>query len=111
MDNYSEMLKGILEGYVLEILRKEQTYGYEILRRLRSLGFSEIAEGTVYALLLRLEREKLLTIVKKPSVIGPPRKFYSLNQKGQKELAAFRERWAFLVNTMADLRTRDNPSI
>lgn len=96
MDNLSEMLKGVLEGIVLEIIGKGEIYGYEIVRQLTKMNFNDTAEGTVYALLMRLEKNKLVDIVRKPSEIGPPRKFYTLNENGKKELAAFWERWDFL---------------
>ncbi|CAA7603043.1 Transcriptional regulator PadR-like family [Acididesulfobacillus acetoxydans] len=79
MDNLSEMLKGVLEGIVPEIIARGEIYGYEIVKKLNELGLKDIAEGTVYALLLRLEKNRLVHIVKRPSEIGPPRKFYTLN--------------------------------
>ena len=96
MEKLSEMLKGVLEGIVLEIIGGEEIYGYEIMKRLNSLGFEEIAEGTVYALLVRLEKNRMVHIEKRPSGIGPPRKFYTLNERGRTELAAFWERWRVL---------------
>lgn len=60
MDNLTEMLKGVLEGCVLEIIGREETYGYEITRRLNALGFADVVEGTVYAILLRLEKNQLV---------------------------------------------------
>ena len=104
MENLSEMLKGVLEGIVLEIIGRGEIYGYEIVRRLNTLGFEGIAEGTVYALLVRLERGRLVNIVKKPSEIGPPRKFYTLNERGRDELTAFWARWDFLSGRIQILR-------
>ena len=49
----TEMLKGTLEGIVLAILARRSAYGYEITAWLRDQGFSDIAEGTIYALLVR----------------------------------------------------------
>ena len=96
MDNITEMLKGILEGCVLEIIGRRETYGYEITKALNTLGFTDVAEGTVYTILVRLE--------KKPSDIGPPRKFYTLNQAGRKELEHFWERWDFLSDKINHLK-------
>lgn len=104
MENLSEMLKGVLEGIVLEIISRDEIYGYEIVKRLNRLGFEDIAEGTVYALLVRLEKNRLVCIVKKPSLIGPPRKFYTLNERGQSELTAFWARWDFLGKRIKNLR-------
>ena len=53
-ENIREMLKGILEGCVLEIISREDTYGYEITRQLNALGFEDVVEGTVYTILIRL---------------------------------------------------------
>jgi PadR family transcriptional regulator PadR len=52
----TEMLKGTLEGIVLAILSGRPAYGYEITAWLREKGFSDIAEGTIYALLIRIEQ-------------------------------------------------------
>ena len=52
----TEMLKGTLEGIVLAFLSGRAAYGYEITAWLREQGFSDIAEGTVYALLIRIEQ-------------------------------------------------------
>ncbi|EMS72769.1 putative transcriptional regulator [Ruminiclostridium cellobioparum subsp. termitidis CT1112] len=104
MENLSEMLKGVLEGIVLEIIGRDEIYGYEIVRKLNALGFEGIAEGTVYALLVRLEKNRLVHIVKRPSEIGPPRKFYTLNERGLDELMSFWARWDFLSDRIQILR-------
>ncbi len=104
MDNLTEMLKGVLEGCVLEIISREQTYGYEITRRLNELGFRDVVEGTVYTILLRLEKNKLVNLEKKASDKGPPRKFYSLNEAGRQELARFWEKWDFIALKIGVLR-------
>lgn len=104
MDNITEMLKGILEGCILEIISRKETYGYEITRRLNSLGFSDVVDGTVYTILVRLEKNNLVTIQKKPSELGPPRKFYSLNDKGWEELRRFWERWDFIASRINELK-------
>ena len=104
MENLSEMLKGVLEGIVLEIIGRGEIYGYEIVKQLAGMNFNDTAEGTVYALLMRLEKNKLVNIVRKPSEIGPPRKFYTLNEKGREELAAFWQRWDFLSSRINYMR-------
>ncbi|MDO8879415.1 MAG: PadR family transcriptional regulator [Coriobacteriia bacterium] len=99
----TEMLKGTLEGIVLAILSLRSAYGYEITARLREMGFSGIAEGTVYALLVRVERRGLVDVEKHPSEKGPPRKVYSLNATGQEYLAEFWETWRFLTGRLEQL--------
>ena len=56
----SQMLKGTLEGCVLAIIGRSETYGYEIADKLGGYGFGMIAEGTIYPLLLRLEKNGLV---------------------------------------------------
>jgi PadR family transcriptional regulator PadR len=99
----TEMLKGILEGIVLAILSGRPTYGYEITAWLRERGFSDIAEGTVYALLVRIEQRGLVDVEKVPSEKGPPRKVYSLNARGREYLEEFWRTWSFLAERLEQL--------
>lgn len=100
----TEMLKGTLEGIVLALLTGNPAYGYEITTMLRAKGFTEIAEGTVYALLVRIEQKGLVDIEKRPSEKGPPRKVYSLNEQGKQELNEFWNTWGFLSERLEQLR-------
>ncbi|MCB5936586.1 MULTISPECIES: PadR family transcriptional regulator [Bacillaceae] len=104
MENLTEMLKGVLEGCVLEIISRGETYGYEITRRLNALGFTDVVEGTVYTILIRLEKNKLVEITKRPSDMGPPRKFFTLNDAGREELRKFWEKWAFVSSKINELK-------
>jgi PadR family transcriptional regulator, regulatory protein PadR len=104
MDDLTEMLKGTLEGCVLHIIGSEETYGYAITRRLNELGFSDVIEGTVYTILLRLEKNGLVQVTKRPSGMGPPRRFYSLNDAGREELATFWTKWEYLSARIDTLR-------
>ena len=100
----TEMLKGILEGIVLAILTGQPAYGYEITVWLREQGFSDIAEGTVYALLIRIEQRGLVDVEKVPSEKGPPRKVYSLNAQGREYLEEFWKSWSFLAGRLERLQ-------
>jgi PadR family transcriptional regulator PadR len=104
----TEMLKGTLEGIVLAILSAQHAYGYEITARLREQGFSEIAEGTVYALLIRIEQKGLVDVEKVPSEKGPPRKVYSLNAQGHDYLDEFWRTWSFLTERLEQLHQGGN---
>ena len=99
----TEMLKGTLEGIVLAILAGRSAYGYEITAWLREKGFSDIAEGTVYALLIRVEQRGFVDVAKVPSEKGPPRKVYSLNAAGQEYLEEFWRTWSFLAERLGQL--------
>ena len=104
----TEMLKGTLEGIVLAILSGRAAYGYEITAWLREQGFSDIAEGTVYALLIRVEQRGLVDVEKVPSVKGPPRKVYSLNANGREYLKEFWRTWSFLTERLEQLHKGGN---
>lgn len=106
MEHLTEMLKGILEGCVLELIGRKETYGYEITRRLNTIGFTDVVEGTVYTILLRLEKNGLVKTSKKPSDLGPPRKFYTLNKAGEEERRRFWERWGFIASKMRELKEK-----
>ena len=100
----TEMLKGTLEGIVLALLSGRSAYGYEITAWLRDQGFSDIAEGTVYALLIRVEQRGLVDVEKVASEKGPPRKVYSLNERGRAQLEDFWRTWSFLQARIEQLR-------
>jgi len=106
LENLTEMLKGVLEGCVLEIISHEEIYGYEITRRLNALGFSDVVDGTTYTILVRLEKNALVEIEKRPSDMGPPRKFYTLNNAGREELRLFWEKWEFISTRISELKEK-----
>lgn len=106
LENLTEMLKGVLEGCVLEIISRKETYGYEITRQLNALGFTDVVEGTVYTILIRLEKNKLVEITKKPSDMGPPRKFFAINDAGREDLKKFWGKWEFVSSKMNELKER-----
>jgi PadR family transcriptional regulator len=100
----SEMLKGVLEGIVLAILAERPAYGYEITAELRERGFVDLVEGTVYAVLIRIEQRGLVDVEKVPSEKGPPRKVYALNDRGRDQLEEFWRSWSFLAGRIDQLR-------
>ena len=100
----TEMLKGILEGIVLAVLADRPAHGYEITASLREQGFTDIAEGTVYALLVRIEQRSLVDVEKVPSEKGPPRKVFTLNASGREQLGDFWEAWTFLSGRLDHLK-------
>ena len=105
-EDLSEMLKGVLEGCILEIISRKKTYGYEITRQLNTLGFTDVVDGTVYTILVRLEKNKLVDIEKSPSEMGPPRKFFTLNNAGREELRKFWEKWKFVSSRIDKLQEK-----
>jgi PadR family transcriptional regulator, regulatory protein PadR len=105
----SQILKGILEGCLLSIIAKGETYGYEMMEKLYAYGFTMVSEGSIYPLLLRMRKEGLVTTSQKelPSG-GPKRKYYSLTIKGREELDEFKERWGDISNSVNKLLREDD---
>ena len=98
----SQILKGILEGCLLSIIEKGETYGYEMIEKLNEYGFNMVKEGSIYPLLLRMKKEGLVaTTQKKLPSGGPKRKYYELTVNGKQELAAFKQNWC-AISTSVD---------
>lgn len=89
----SQMLKGVLEDCVLEIISKDDLYGYLIVQKLKDYGFEDMVEGTIYPILLRLEKKKFITADYRKSEFGPKRKYYHITEEGLKQLDSFYENW------------------
>lgn len=89
----AQLMKGILEGCILKIISQSETYGYEIVTSLQKNGFTDVKEGTLYPILLRLEKKELITATYKPSPLGPSRKYYSLTPAGMDYLETFLQNW------------------
>ncbi|MGC0368795.1 PadR family transcriptional regulator [Microbacterium sp. SLBN-111] len=104
----TEMLKGVLEGVVLAVLARRPAYGYEITADLRERGFTDLAEGTVYAILVRIEQRDLVDVEKVASEKGPPRKVFTLNDTGREQLAEFWTTWGLLADRLEQLRNEGN---
>lgn len=98
-------MKGILEGCVLALLSREKLYSQEIPKKLGGFGMTEVSDGTLFPLLLRLESDGLIESEKVPIPNGPARKYYSTTEKGLEELSKFKEIWKGLdasVNRILD---------
>ncbi|GAA1626208.1 PadR family transcriptional regulator [Catellatospora bangladeshensis] len=99
----SQLLKGVLDLAVLAVLRDDDGYGYDILRRLRTAGLSEIGDASVYGTLRRLFAAGYLTTYVVPSEEGPHRKYYALNAAGRTQLKQGAEVWGEFASTMNTL--------
>lgn len=85
----SQMLKGLIDGLILHIIKNNETYGYEIVEELKNSGFYTMTEGTVYPILIRLSKKGYVLGAYKKSNIGPKRKYYYITPKGRKYLERF----------------------
>ncbi len=89
----SQLLRGILEGCVLAVIERGETYGYEILAELDKAGFENLLEGTLYPVLTRLEKKELISCRKAKSPFGPIRKYYSITPEGRQYFEEFKENY------------------
>ncbi|MDW7669561.1 MAG: PadR family transcriptional regulator [Bacillota bacterium] len=96
----SQMMRGTLEGCIIKIISKNETYGYDIVSKLKEYGFTDAKEGTIYPLLVRLERKNLITAKYKESPLGPKRKHYYLTSLGEDYLYEFLEIWRDVRNSV-----------
>ncbi|MEG2848559.1 MAG: PadR family transcriptional regulator [Bacilli bacterium] len=104
----SQMLKGMLEGCILEIINKQETYAYEISEKLGKYGFGEISEGTIYPIILRLQKNEMIKATLRDSNSGPKRKYYSLTSNGINALMQFKNNWKELNTAVNKLLEGDN---
>lgn len=95
--NETQMLKGVLDGCVLQIIHEQEIYGYELVQALRAKGFTNMVGGTVYPLLQKLEKRGYIVGVMRPSPDGPDRKYFQITDDGQSYLSQFWQQWQELV--------------
>lgn len=93
----SQMRKGILESCILKIISRKETYGYEISEELKKYGFSDISEGTIYPMLLRLEKRGSIAAEYRDSPVGPKRKYFTITLEGVEEVRQFYLSWTELA--------------
>ncbi len=99
----TQLLKGILEGCVLSIIDRGETYGYEILSKLEGSGFEELGEGTLYPLITRMDKNGWISCRKAKSPLGPVRKYYSITPEGKAHLEAFKESYKRVTHSAYEI--------
>ena len=100
MVDRSQLMRGTLEGCIVKIISEDETYGYEIVSRLRDYGFDDLGEGSTYPILVRLERKGIISSVYKESPLGPKRKYYFLTDSGKDFLNEFESAWNDVKHTV-----------
>ncbi|SHI50039.1 transcriptional regulator, PadR family [Dethiosulfatibacter aminovorans DSM 17477] len=93
MVDRAQLLKGLLEGCILEIIQREETYGYKITSDLNDSGFKDLNEGSVYPVLIRLEKKGYIVSESKKSPLGPKRKYFTITDEGRGFLKSFKAVW------------------
>lgn len=102
----TQLLKGVLDLAVLAVLDERDSYGYDVVRRLREAGLDDVGDASVYGTLRRLFGAGALTSYVVPSEEGPHRKYYGLNDHGRAVLALSSKTWARFAETMDQLVTK-----
>jgi PadR family transcriptional regulator PadR len=100
-----QLLKGVLGLILLRLLADGESYGYELVTRVHDLGLVEVADGSIYPALTRLEREGYLASRLVASSSGPARKYYRLSESGREALQAGTRTWLSLAELVGPLLT------
>ncbi|UFU05158.1 PadR family transcriptional regulator [Ruania halotolerans] len=99
----TQLLRGVLDVAVLAVISREDGYGYDVLRRLRASGLTEVGDASVYGTLRRLYASGALTSYVVPSEEGPHRKYYGITAQGRASLELQSKQWREFNRTMTDL--------
>lgn len=89
----SQLLRGALDAAVLAVVGEQDGYGYDVLRRLRGAGLTDVGDASVYGTLRRLYRNGSLTSYVMPSDEGPHRRYYGITDHGRTVLGESRQTW------------------
>jgi PadR family transcriptional regulator, regulatory protein PadR len=100
----TQLRKGMLELLLLNVIAKEERYGYEIVQQLRRIDGLQITESTVYPILERLRSDGYVEVRREPSPNGPVRRYYSLTKAGTYRVAEMNEYWDSLNRSIYELR-------
>jgi PadR family transcriptional regulator PadR len=96
----TQMLKGVLDLAVLAVVRREDAYGYDIVRRLRESGLDDVGDASVYGTLRRLFQAGALNSYMVASDEGPHRRYYGLNRAGETRYQASVKTWREFAMTL-----------
>lgn len=106
----TQLLKGVLDLAVLAVVRDEDGYGYDIVRRLRDAGLGDVGDASVYGTLRRLYSGGSLSSYVVPSEGGPHRKYYAINPQGKKMLDEQTGTWTSFAVAMSSLLRPPKPT-
>jgi len=102
----SQLLKGVLDGCILAIIEKYEVYGYELSKKLEQAGLA-VSEGTIYPVLLRLQKNGFIVGEMRASDSGPDRKYYFITEKGKEALKEIRKEWKVLSSSIETILGSD----
>jgi PadR family transcriptional regulator, regulatory protein PadR len=105
-DRRGQWLRGVLDLCVLALLREGESYGYQLAQALEAAGIGPIQGGTLYPVLLRLQRTGLVTAEWREGASGPARKYYRLTDSGRATLRQGGSAWLAFVAPVTGLVTK-----
>jgi PadR family transcriptional regulator PadR len=103
----TQLLKGVLDLAVLAVVRREDAYGYDIVRRLREAGLDDVGDASVYGTLRRLFQAGALTSYMVASDEGPHRRYYGLNRAGEARFQSSVKTWREFAVTLERVLNAD----
>ena len=99
----SQLKKGLVEFCVMGALGDGEAYGYQIVQRLAAAEELAVSESTVYPILARLTKDRLVSVRAADSPSGPPRRYYRLTADGHERLAEMADYWVRICGAIDSL--------
>jgi len=109
--NRTQILKGLMEACILKIIHDDIVYGYELSEKLQNLGLADVSEGTIYPILLRLQRNNYIYSEKRTSDFGPKRKYYFITEEGENALNLMTEEWDKIIGPIDSILKEDTQHV
>ena len=97
----SQLLKGVLDMCLLALIAQKPCYGYEMISKMQEQGLTLVAEGSIYPLLSRLEKNNYIEGYLVSSQQGPKRKYYRILPAGEKQLLIWNNEWHHFTQSVA----------
>jgi len=100
----TQLRKGLLDVVILNLLQQGRCHGYEMVQALKQIDGLKIREGNIYPVLARLQADGLVTSHKEPSRDGPPRRCFTLTDKGREILNQMNSHWDQMISSIDQIR-------
>lgn len=98
----AQLKKGVLGMCILHQISKREIYGYELIKIIK-YEFSDVYDGSIYAIMRRLSAESHVKTITRPSENGPPRKYYTITEGGSMYLEESLREWREIRDSVQKL--------
>lgn len=100
----TQVRKGLLVFLILLVLKKGESYGYDLVRKIKGTISIDISEGTIYPILTRLKKSEFVTARwQEPTSGGVPRKYYKITRAGSEALEHMQTSWLAVTSAINKL--------